>query len=321
MTQKICLISFDHWDYDYHIVNELNNQGFESYHIKISNYKHLSIKDKITNAFSKLFLKKNLKKIRRQEAIIKQLDRLGFQDQILIINPELVDYKYHLEIKKRTKSYKAYLYDSVKRNPINHLLDGIFDEIYSFDKYDIEKYNFKKASNYIYLPVQSKKSKIEYEVLFVGSLDERIYSLIKLGDYLKSKKISFKFIVIGKRKKLKKFNLSEEELDLIEFQEKKINQEQLIEFYKKCNIIVDLVRKNQTGLSFRFFEAMPLQKRIITNNLNVKNYSFYNTNNILIIDDDKIPDSFFENKFEKLSTKIYNNYTISSWVKRIFDLN
>ena len=84
---------------------------------------------------------------------------------------------------------------------------------------------------------------------------------------------------------------------------------------------MDLVRKNQTGLSFRFFEAMPLQKRIITNNLNVKNYSFYNTNNILIIDDDKIPDSFFENKFEKLSTKIYNNYTISSWVKRIFDLN
>ena len=319
--KKITLISFDHWNYDYHIVKELYRQGIESHHIKISSYKHKNLLDKISNSLSKFFLNINLKKIRRQKAIINKLDKLGYQDQILIINPEVINYNYHLEIKKRTKQYKAYLYDSVKRNPINHLLDGIFDEIYSFDKYDIEKYNFKKASNYIYLSKPPIEPKIEYEVLFIGSLDERIYNLIKLGNYLKSKNKSFKFIVIGKRKKLKKFNLSEKELDLIEFQEKKINQEELIEFYKKCNIIMDLVRKNQTGLSFRFFEAMPLRKKIITNNLNVKNYSFYNPDNILLIDDNKIPNSFFESKFKDLNPKKYNEYTISSWVKKIFDLN
>ena len=43
MPQKICIISFDHWDYDHHIVTALQKKGIDSFHIKIGQFKHKNL--------------------------------------------------------------------------------------------------------------------------------------------------------------------------------------------------------------------------------------------------------------------------------------
>jgi hypothetical protein len=65
---------------------------------------------------------------------------------------------------------------------------------------------------------------------------------------------------------------------------------------------------------------MGLQKKLITTNSDIKNYDFYNPNNILIIDIKRpeIPKAFFENEYEKLPEDIYNKYTLSGWIKNVF---
>ena len=87
-------------------------------------------------------------------------------------------------------------------------------------------------------------------------------------------------------------------------------------------MLLDLTRENQTGLSFRIFEAMALKKKIITNNPTVKDYDFYNPENILIIDDDllNISSSFFEGSYQELSPEVYRKYTLESWVETVFSL-
>ena len=316
MFKKICLISFDHWSYDYHIVDELNNQGFDSYHIKISAFKHGNFVDKLTNAFSKLFLGKNLKKIRRQEAIINELDRLGFQDQIIVINPEIISLEFHKQIKKRTRIYKAYLYDSISRHPIQHLLEGVFDTIYSFDKNDIKNYNFKETNNYNYLKKQPINSNVKYDAIYIGSLDERVPRLIELAKDLKEKNLNYLFLVIGKKKKTNALQL--EHKNLITFSETRLNQKELIAYYKQANIIVDFIRPEQTGLSFRFFEALALQKKMITDNKGVASYDFYNPNNIYILDKKpKVSLNFFHQDYTEISSEVYNKYTIKNWVETI----
>ena len=47
IQQKICVISFDHWNYDKHIVNALNDYGIESFHIKIGNFKYKNTWERI----------------------------------------------------------------------------------------------------------------------------------------------------------------------------------------------------------------------------------------------------------------------------------
>ena len=66
---------------------------------------------------------------------------------------------------------------------------------------------------------------------------------------------------------------------------------------------------------------MGLQKKIITNNPNIKNYNFYNPNNIMVIDAELQFDTpFFETDYTPVPEQIYNQYTIDSWVNVIFKL-
>ena len=60
------------------------------------------------------------------------------------------------------------------------------------------------------------------------------------------------------------------------------------EYYKQTKVIVDLVRQNQTGVSFRIFEAMAFEKKVITSNKNIVEYDFYNPANIMLIDEEAI---------------------------------
>lgn len=322
MQQKICLISFDHWNYDIHIVNNLKSRGIDAHHIKIGDFKHANLFARISNTLQKIFLNKNPKKKKRQDFIISSLKKRGLQDQILVINPELIDKEYHLKIKTFTKKYMAYLYDSVERCNVTHLLDGIFDEIYSFDKKDIETYHFKETSNYNYI-LKTPNFAIKNDVLYIGSIDNRIHQLNKIGNRLKEINVNYKFIIIGKKYWIYKIsNFFTKKHEHLVFKRNRINQQKLLSLYSETKVIIDLVRENQTGLSFRFFEAMALEKKMITNNNNVINYSFFETENILILKDNYsiITHSFIRSPYKTLKKEVFNKYTLDTWCNKVFQL-
>ncbi|UPF27054.1 hypothetical protein MWM29_09300, partial [Flavobacterium psychrophilum] len=276
MSQKICIISFDHWNYDKHIVDKLNEKGIDSFHIKIGGFKHKNIGTRIINTFSKIVLGKNPKIKKRQEHIIKMLEEKGFQDQILVINPEVISLEYHQKIKKFTPKYIAYLYDSVERCPIEHLLHGVFNEIYSFDKGDVKEYGFKETTNYNYLEKQpiTDGLSIKNQVLYIASFDNRLEKVMLLKQAFEKIKVSYKFIIVGKKTSLYKLkNVFSSKILGIEFKRNRIKQNDLKKLYAQTQTILDLVRDNQSGLSFRVFEAMAFQKKLITNNKNIKTYN------------------------------------------------
>ena len=338
MSKKlnISLISFDNWNYDKEIVAALKAQNCNATHINIGNYKYKSFNDWFKNFISKTFFSKNLKIKYRQDYILETLEKIGSQDHILVLNPDLIQTECHLEIKKHTKRYIAYLYDSIARSkkPIEHLLNGIFDEIYSFDNDDCAKYGFIKMSNYIYLPESKLITNLEkrYEVITISSFDKRFESIYEIAHQLKNYKIKFQFILIGKNisYKVLKFRINywikHKKRIIIEndikFQSKKIGLDGLIAQYNNGNIILDLVQGKQTGLSFRVFEAMALKKKIITDNKAIKEYSFFNPANILVIENNKInlDPNFFNLPYQEIDNNIYEEYRIDSWVKKVFNI-
>lgn len=331
ITQKIVVISFDHWNYDGFIVQKLIELGHDAHHIKIGNFKHKNLLERITNTFSKIFLKKNPKHIKRQDFIIETLEKLGKQDQILLINPELIDKNYHLKIKEFTPKYISYLYDSVARCNVLHLLDGIFDEIFSFDKNDIIQYGFQPTHNYNYLDKNKIQAKtIKQEIIYIASIDERLQKMYEIANYLIAQKIKFRFIIVGKKAwkyQLKKIFFSFVKPNhlftnpQIYFTRKRIEQQQMLDWYQESNILLDLVRKNQTGLSFRIFEAMAFDKKIISSNESLKDYDFYNENNYYIFENNFEGIKYFVSKsYQKMSDEIYNKYTIENWVQHVFKL-
>jgi hypothetical protein len=318
MLPKIAVISFDHWNYDLHIVNALQEKGIESFHIKIGDFKYKNKWERIKNSLSKIFLGKNPKLKKRQDYILNQLQYKGFQDQILVINPELIDLEYHLKIKKHTQKYIAYLYDSVSRCPVEHLLNGVFDEIYSFDKNDITNYGFSATSNYIYFKLEESTQKSTTDFVYIGSIDNRVNHLNSIAQKLKKEGKTYAFYAIGKKAfvcKLKQFFLGENKL--ITFQKNRFSQKETLDIYRKSKVIIDLVRENQSGLSFRIFEAIGLQKNVITNNKSIATYDIYDSGKIIFLDDlHKINEvSFSEANY---STELREKYHINHWIQNVF---
>ena len=315
---KICLISFDYWNYDKHIVTALQKKGIQATHIDISEYryKYKNIFQKIGNFLNKLFLKKNIKKIKRQEYILDTLNHIGKQDRILVIRPDLIEKRFHKKIKQKTDQYIAYIYDSCTRFPVDHLLDNIFDRIFSFDLKDVETYNFEHITNYIYLDKQPIETHFKYDVFIVLSPDERIQQLNQIAKQLDAQGLSYKFIVVGSRKPS---NLYKN----IDYTATEVNTDQLKSYLKDSRVILDLLRHNHHGLSFRIFEALAYQKKIMTTNASVKKYDFYDPNNILVLDPENIAidSTFFTTEYRVLEDEVYHQFTVDHFADTIFNLN
>ena len=316
---RICVISFDFWNYDAHIVDELRKKGIDAHHINIGAYRHRNFGARIKNTFSKIVLQRNLKNEMRQKMILDELCKLGKQDQILVINPELIDRKYHDEIKKFTAKYIAYLYDSLARCPASHLVD-LFDEVFSFDKIDAERHQFKLITNYNYLSEVKIPQMPKFDLVYLASFDNRIIFLSKIIKKLQELKLSCHVVIVGKKTWKKNFKLQIN--PSITYTRKRIRHAEIPVYYSKSKVLLDLMRENQTGLSFRIFEAMALKKKIITNNHTVKEYDFYNPENILIVSEDlsNLSAQFFETPYQELPSEIYRKYTLERWVETVFSL-
>jgi hypothetical protein len=314
---RFCIISYDYFGYDKHILLELQKRNINATHIDISKF-HFSYSSKfqkIRNFFLKLFLKKNIKQIELKKFIFNQLLPLGKQDIILVIRPDLIYRDTHLEIKKHTSEYVCYLYDSCTRFNIKNLTKGIFERIYSFDIEDVEKFGFIALTNFIFLKKKEIKKSFKNPVFLIMSLDERLTVLNLVVEKLSSLGIDSKCIVVSPKQ-------PESLHPSIEYLKENKNSIEVQDLMNESEIFIDLIRKNHNGLSFRIFEALAMQRKIITTNQSIKNYDFYNPNNILIIDENniKINKSFFETSYQPLKDEIYYKYTIQNWVKTMFKL-
>lgn len=322
---KITLVSFDFWNYDQYIVKALQKKGVEAHHIKIGDFQHKNLKAKIINALSKIVLKKNLKHHKRQEFIKKSIEKIGFQDQIMVLNADTIDLETLIFIKKNTRKLITYLYDNLERYPVQDKL-YLFDKIYSFDDRDIEENGFERLTNYNYLDyLPQEKQNPKLDLFYITSFDKyRNKVLIPLAQKCENKKIKYKFIVAGKKtwkEKIKLLSVNNLK-NYASLLRKPVSNTIILEQYKDSVAILDLMRDGQTGLSFRIFEAMALEKKIVTNNEKIKEYDFYNPKNILILDEnlENITRDFFNTPYEKLPQEIYKKFTLGSWVEKVFEL-
>ena len=88
-------------------------------------------------------------------------------------------------------------------------------------------------------------------------------------------------------------------------------------FESKC--VLELLQEGQTGLTTRSLEALFLGKKLLTNNVAIKERDFYRSENVFILGEDD-PDSFVE--FLNIPTVpvddgIKHYYTFDGWIERI----
>ncbi|WP_452224174.1 hypothetical protein [Lacinutrix chionoecetis] len=313
--RKILIISpraFGYVEYLYQELKKHDEVEVNIVYLEFLGYKN--VYQKIQNFFSKLFTGVNLKKT--YFFIESEVKAYGRQDEIFMIRPDFVSNSFLKKLRKKTDKFVAYYWDSAQRVERKQEIIHYFDKIYSFDKIDVAKYDFEFITNYIFESSTVNKNP-EYLFFNISGNDDdyRFGQLEAFGKYLKNNDWSFKFISFHPA--LEKANRG-----IIDVIDEIIYVDEVVELIKNAKIIVEFQRKQQIGLSFRIFESLGLQKKLITNNTDIVNYDFYNPQNILVVDADNpiVPEEFVNSPYVPIDESILKKYRLENWVKRVFDL-
>ncbi len=316
--QKIAVISFDYYSYDQYIVKALQKRhDVDAIHIDFSKIKYTyhSKWEKIHNFYLKNIQNRNLKKEFIESEILKQLGEKTY-DQILVMRPDRLSIPTLKNIKKKCHSLVCYIYDSSQRFDFKYLLESnLFDRMFTFDKNDSEIMGIPWISNFIFWEKEPLNPDPEYDIFLISSIDERLNTLNQVSEYCRKTGISTHFTLVGKPKG-KTVDPS------IQLTRSTQSLDQLKPQIQNSFAVLDLVRERQNGLSFRPFEAMPLGKKLITNNVLIKEYAFYNPENIFVFEKkiDALPKEFFEVPYQQIEDSIYQEFTVDHWVKVVFEL-
>lgn len=312
-SKKVLIIAPFAFGYTEHIQKAL--QQYETIDAEIlyldqPAFQYKNTLHKAQNFFSKLVFGKNLKKTFVTDRIKSELQKLGKQDEIFIIRPDVLNDDLLHSIKNYTKKFIAYYYDSTRRFPRKVDIIPMFDKIYSYDRLDVETYNLSFLTNYIF--EESNHNENEYQFFNISTNDYRFPLLENLAKYLKQHKWSYNIQV---------YNGSEMPAEYVEIITTQKSITEVSELIQKAKIIVEIQRTEQVGLSFRIFEALGHRKKLITTNKDIVNYDFYHPQNILVVDENniKITEDFVTSPYLEIDETILSKYKIENWVKSIFN--
>lgn len=249
----------------------------------------------IIRVFSRLNL--NFLLFGKWKKLLKDLDTIIIFDTCYKSNIS----KY---IKKKNKRCKVifYYWNLINSHYEFVLNDPNIDEIWTFDKNDALKYNLKWNPQFYTYQVNLNSSDLQYDVVFLGRDKGRESVINEVKNSLDKLKLNTKLIVIKNESDFLNYN---EYLNLIE----------------KSKAILDILAPGQIGLTLRTMEALFLKKKLITNNHDIKNYDFYNQNNIFIIGEDKqeMLIDFIKSDYEVVPQEVVDYYDFDNWLKRFFE--
>lgn len=318
------------------IVKNFEYHGFDVISYRSQPYQYKSFGERLTNFFRKNFLSdKSYKKKQQDKEALENLQREILErttkiDYALFIRPDIFPIDFIKKIKSYANKTIGYQWDGLSRFP--EVFDRIenFTEFYVFDSKDIfnyPEYNLKLATNFYFdmdenpVLLNNRDQKTMY---FIGShLPQRvavINQFIKLANNLN---LRINFIIGLDKKNIQNKNLYDSEC--ISFISNGIKYQENLNNVKKSDVLIDFVNNIHSGLSFRIFESIFYQKKLITNNAEITNYDIYHEDNIFIWDGKNIDfeslKSFLEKPYHILPSDIANKYSFKNWYSLILGID
>lgn len=206
-------------------------------------------------------------------------------------------------IKKKNKNAKIifWYWNSLVEYNNNVIQDKNIDEIWTYNRFDAEKYNLKYNPQFYHISekLSDFDDKIENDIIFMGRDKGREKNIEKTKDELEKNGLKCNFKII------------KDEKDYIDYNE-------YLEKVLKAKCIFDFSYTEYNGLSLRPLEALFYKKKLITNNKDIVNYNFYKPNNIFVLGLDNMSKirEFIDSPYEEVDEEIVNYYDFESWLKR-----
>ena len=251
--------------------------------------------------------------IKRLKNIIKKHPKI---DYILFFCVDIYSKKAIQLCRKISKQMISYQFDGTALRPKILDYQPFFDKIFTFDKNDQLKYHFLPLTN-CWFPNPHINTQADTDIFYVGTgTPDRIKCATKISEYANKKHLKLN-LILGIPN-----HVSIQNKGGIKFIHDGISFEENWQNLMQSKAVLDLKLPHHDGLSFRFFEAIYYKKKIITDNVNVKNYDFYHPDNIFITDYENFSGlkEFLDKPYYEIDEKIVNKYGVENWLKYVLDI-
>lgn len=310
------------------IEQNLRYMGFEQVTV-ISPLFRYKTKDRIHNFIQKTFLgnkdyKKQLIDDYYTAEVSQTLSSFAPKsiDYAIVIRPDKLDLNTIEKIHNTAHKVVAYQWDGLARFPKVFKVINQFVRFFVFDLEDYHLYkdrypNLLPCTNFYFDIPEEEVALNSKEVLYVGVyIKDRIQSLIRVVNALSQYDLTLNINLFYGRKTPPFFHPH------ITFFSKGLNYAQYLTLTKKAAVLLDIKTVDHNGLSFRIFEAIKYQKKLITDNKSIKLYDFYHPNNFYVVENDLFEglSDFLESDFVPLSEDIRQKYSFTNWVKNILEI-
>ncbi|WP_051960054.1 hypothetical protein [Sphingobacterium sp. ML3W] len=327
--KKIILGAPTHFNFSNSIKTGLLEQGFEV--IDLSQrldtpFKYKNILQRVHNLIRKVFLKdRSYKEKLKHKSFLTLLENdlknVDNVDYALFIRPDLFPIEFIEKVKHKTKKLIAYQWDGLSRFP--HVLSYIplFDFFHVFEQDDLKNHPSTIACTNFYfkkgeIPIVENFNRTYYLGTF---FQDRIEVLAKIKSSLERLNFTNE-IIISSSSNTQKALIKEKRL---EFKKNAITYEENLENVLSSEVLIDIQNTLHDGLSFRIFESIGYDKKLITTNPNISKYDFYTPDNILIWNNqsDLEIKKFYEQPYQSLNTHIKQKYSFENWIKFILKID
>ena len=312
------LIAPRYFGYETDIVEELQRQGaqvdmlpdrpFESPLFKAAT----RFRPELTRSVADRFFAERLEQLARRQ-----------YDLILVVQGESVTCSTLSAMRAAYPRARLvfYTWDSLKNKPFARANLRHYDDCLSFDPVDSKRHGMRYRplffSRGFERPVPAM---FEYDISFVGTVHSDRYRVVRRvaealpagahahwylymqAPWMYLARRLFTHAVAGSRR--------------ADFRFQTLNKAAVQQIFFDSKAVLNIEHPKQTGLTMRTIETVGSGTKLITTNAAVREYDFYDRNNICVVDrtDPFIDPSFLETPYAAVPAHIYQRYRLSQWV-------
>lgn len=172
-------------------------------------------------------------------------------------------------------------------------------ELWSFDSADCKKYHMKYNPQFYVYSTDFSPKEIQYDVFFVGQDKGRLPVLRKMEEMLNRKGLSTKFCIVG-------------------VNSPRLSYKKILDYISQSRVVLDCRCSWQEGITLRPLEALFYHKKLITDDVAITGYDFYNPDNIFIWNKDDVDSltEFVKGEYHNVNEDVVKRYGLEEWVRR-----
>lgn len=254
----------------------------------------------------------------------------GHYDLILVNNGQTVSKDFLRELRSSFPRARVvlYLYDSLaNRSSVAGNLE-LFDECFSFDPADCQRYGMRFRPLFFSAGFECRPPAEDIGVSFIGTAHTDRYPIVarlRAGLPAATADTAFWYLYLQAPwvyHVYRRTNPGFADARMADFRFAPLAKAEVQQVFTRSRSVLDIEHPRQSGLTMRTFETMGARKKLITTNHRIRDYDFFDERNVCVIDRSRpvVPAEFFDTPYTDIAPELFAKYRLEGWAREVLGL-